>query len=240
MKVYLNSADGIADAITTMFFSRRTWTRELEEEIRDICFRVNDRTGRYVGSRFQDDNNQYAKWLNQLTKWGAKHITMLRFIDFSITVEGLHRAGQDDWDSHAKRYENRIIRSSTRLADFNNEMSEWYQGKIIPTDVALSLVGMKSPDTIDVDGITYVKATNGYIQKGMENNKDVKRGLYMLSIPSNFIFKVNLTEFGHVYKERNNDGTANPEVKILCENIADQIEGFQKQFNRELLLRIKN
>jgi len=240
MNVYLNSIDGIADAMTTMFFSKRTWTRELEEEIRYVCSRVNDRNGRYIGSSIKEENDKYSRWIEQLVKWGWKHTTMLRFIDFSVTVEGLHRAGQDDWDSHAKRFENRIIRSSTRLAKFGNEMSEWYQGKIIPTDAALAIIGLNSPEQIEVNGITYVKAINGYIQKGMENNPDVRRGLYMLSIPSNFIFKINLTEYGHVYKERGNDGTANPEVKLLCENMTDQIESFQKQFNRDLLLRIQN
>jgi len=240
MNVYLNSIDGIADAITTMFFSKRTWTRELEEEIRAVCSRVNDRNGKYIGSSIKEENDKYSRWIEQLVKWGWRHTTMLRFIDFSITVEGLHRGGQDDWDSHAKRFENRIIRSSTRLANFGNEMSEWYQGKIIPTDMAISIMGVEMPKQIEVHGDTYVKCVNGYIQKGMEDNPDVKRGLYMLSIPSNFIFKVNLTEFGHVYKERNNNGTANPEVKIACETMADQIESFQSHFNRDLFLRIKN
>jgi len=240
MNVYLNSIDGIADAITTMFFSKRTWTRELEEEIRAVCFRVNNRNGKFIGSSLEEDNIKYSKWLEQLTRWGWRHTTMLRFVDFSITVEGLHRGGQDDWDSHAKRFENRIIRSSTRLANFGNEMSEWYKGKIITTDTALAILGINAPNEIEVDGLIYVKAINGYIQKGMEDNPDVKRGLYMLSIPSNFIFKINLTETGHVYKERNKFGTANPEVKIMCEECVDQIEDFQKQFNRDLLLKIKN
>ena len=62
----------------------------------------------------------------------------------------------------------------------------------------------------------------------------------MLSIPSNFIFKINLTEWAHVYKERNEKGTANPEVKLCCEGIADQIEQFQPAFDRELFEKIKN
>ena len=51
---------------------------------------------------------------------------MLDFVTISVTVEGIHRAGQDDWDAHAKRFDNRIIRSSTRLADFSEgEMSDY-------------------------------------------------------------------------------------------------------------------
>ena len=75
-------------------------------------------------------------------------------------------------------------------------------------------------------GSSYVKAVNGYIREDMADNPDVKRGLYMLSIPSNFIFKIDLTEWGHVFKERNANGSANPEVKQCCESIADQIEQF--------------
>ena len=78
-------------------------------------------------------------WLAKLFKWGVKHYTMLRFIDLSFTVYGLHRAGQDDIDAHAMRMNNRIIRSSTRLADFSRgETSEYSADKIIPTDVAFA------------------------------------------------------------------------------------------------------
>ena len=164
----------------------------------------------------------------------------MRFIDMAITVEGLHRAGQDDWDSHARRFNNRIIRSSTRLSRFDYEMSSWYQDKILPTDLALKALGMEMPQEINVDGKTYVRAVNGYILKGMEEQKDVRRGLYMLSIPSTFLFKVDLTDWCHVYKERYAGGTANPEVKQCCEAIADQIESFIPMFNRDLFLKVQN
>ena len=88
--------------------------------------------------------------------------------------------------------------------------------------------------------MTYVRAVNGYIREDLAGNADVKRGLYMLSIPSTFIFKVDLTEWAHVYKERNQNGRANPEVKQCCEAIADQIEKMIPAFNRELFLKIKN
>ena len=93
---------------------------------------------------------------------------------------------------------------------------------------------------LERDGERFVKTVNGYIREDMKDSSDVKRGLYMLSIPSNFIFKVNLTEWAHVYKERNKEGTANPEVKLCCEAIADQIGQFQPRFDRELFLKIKN
>ena len=86
-----------------------------------------------------------------------------------------------------------------------------------------------------------MRGVNGYILKGMENNKDVKRGLYMLSIPSNFIFKINLTEYAHVFKERNKNGTANPEVKTCIESATDKLEKASLgMINRDLLLAIKN
>ena len=31
MKVYLNEITGLADALTSMYMSKRSWTRELEE-----------------------------------------------------------------------------------------------------------------------------------------------------------------------------------------------------------------
>ena len=77
--------------------------------------------------------------------------------------------------------------------------------------------------------------------KRQENNNDVKRGLYMLSIPSNFIFRIQLTEFAHVYKERNINGTANPEVKAAIESMVDQLDHATLGYaNREILNAIRN
>lgn len=240
MKVYLNSITGIDDAIVSMFMSKRSWTREKEENIRNLCDRLFNRNGKFKKEINQNDLDEFNTLTNSLVKFGWRHITMLRYIDFSITVEGLHRGGQDDWDSHAKRFNNRIIRSSTRLSDFGNEKSDYYKDKILTTDEALDILEIKAPNEIIKNGIKYVKTINGYIREDMKDNKDVKRGLYMLSIPSNFIFKIDLCEYGHVFKERNIKGTANPEVKECCESIADQIEEWIPQFNRELFEKIKN
>jgi hypothetical protein len=245
MKIYLNRIDGWDDAIISMFLSKRTLTRELELEIRnevaDFTRSMSTADGLPIGSIWFY-SEALRDWLEKLFKWCPHHITMGRFLDFSFTVYGMHRAGQDDIDSHAKRMENRIIRSSTRLADFSQgEMSEVYEGKIIPTDAALAILGITAPEELEYEGQTYVKGVNGYILKGMENNRDVKRGLYMLSIPSNFIFKMNLTEFAHLYKERNKNGTANQEVKDCVESAVDQLERASLGYiNRDLLLAIKN
>ena len=95
------------------------------------------------------------------------------------------------------------------------------------------------PDTIEKDGITYVKGVNGYIRQGMENNKDVKRGLYMLSIPSNFIFRCDLANFAHVYKQRGQHGGANPEVKQGAEMMLNLLEIGQPTVTREVLLNVE-
>lgn len=248
MKVYLNRISGIEEAISTMFLSRRRWSRELEENIFNVCSHVLNRDGSLVkydpniNGQHKEDFEQFHKWFASLLKWGRMHTTMLRFIDISVSVEGLHRAGQDDWDSHAKRFDNRIIRNSTRFpnSEFKYELSDYYKGLIIPTDVAAKSIGIEFPETIAIDGMKYVKAVNGYILEGCDNDPDVKRGLYMMSIPSNFVFKVNLAEWAHVYKMRNSGTNANPEVRRCCEMIADQLGAAHKELSRELFLEIQN
>lgn len=240
MKVYLNSVTGIDDALVALLMSKRTWTPDKEKEIRDLVERVTYRNGKIREDVSEEDLELFNKKLNVLVKIAAKHITLGRYIDMSVTVEGLHRAGQDDWDSHAMRYCNRIVRSSTRLARFGNEKSDFYKDKIMTDGDMLKYLGVELPESVEVNNKKYVKAVNGYVLEEYKDDNDVLRGLYMLSIPSNFEFKVSLTEFAHVYKQRNEKGTANPEVKLLCENIADELESLYSQFNRDLLLQIEN
>ena len=246
MKVFLNNISGIPDAIIAMHMSKRSWTPELDSEIRDVCAKCLDSRGYVVKDIESTDFDKeafekFSKWMDTLVKWGWTHTTLLRFVDISVNVQGLHRGGQDDWDSHAKRFDNRIIRSSTRLAAFKEgEMSDYYQGKIIPTAIALQKYNLPVPDELFIDGQDYVRTVNGYIRKDLAGQQDVERGLYMLSIPSDFIFKVNVTEFGHVYKERNSNTGANPEVKLCCERIALALEAACPWFTRDLLMKIKN
>lgn len=244
MKVFLNRIDGIDDAIISMHLSKRTLTRELEMRIRQSVWEGT--AGNFDGKRpmgaLVNPSDALNEWLKTLFKWGVEHYTMLRFIDLSFTVYGLHRGGQDDWDAHACRFNNRIIRASTRMGTFEQgEVSDFYKGKILPTDVALAALGITIPDEISYEGQTYVRAANGYILKGHENDKDYKRGLYMLSIPSDFIYRIQLTEFAHVYKERNIFGTANPEVKEACEDMTDQLQAATLGYvGRTLLDEIRN
>ena len=247
MNVYLNEVTGVADALTSMYLSKRTWTRELEEEIRHDC-KVIDILSKCpysscepfaLLSELQSAQDRIEKRLKSFCKFAWKHITMLDFITLSVTVEGLHRAGQDDWDAHAYRFNNRIIRSSTRLADFGeDEMSDFYKDKIIPTEIALEMLGIETPQTIEKDGQTFVLAQGGYVREDLQNNRDAKRGLYRMCIPSNFIFKINLAQWAHVYKMRNKNGTANPEVKEVAERIQDAVEEILPWFDRTFIDKI--
>ena len=248
MEVKINRIDGLDDAIVSMYFSKRNIDADKERDLRGMVFRATvnpffNPTDAPDGALDPDIiSDELKAILTTLFKWGKVHTTLLRFIDFSCTVYGMHRGGQDDFDSHAMRLNSRIIRSSTRLAKFSEgEVSDYYKEKIIPTDLALSILQIPIPDKIQVGGSTFIKRPNGYIIEGMEDNKDARRGLYMMSIPSNFIFRCNLTEFAHIYQQRNKSGSAHDEVKLAVEAMADQLEAASCGFiNRELLLGIKN
>lgn len=142
MKVYLNGITGLEDAFESLLMSKRSWTEEKANDIRDLVYRTTNRDGSIRKDADPDDVEKLMKKIESICKFGKEHITLLRYIDLSFTVEGLHRAGQDDWDSHAKRFDNRIIRSSTRLARFGNEKSDFYNGKILTTDEAVEHLGI--------------------------------------------------------------------------------------------------
>lgn len=242
MNVYLNEVTGLADALTSMYLSKRTWTRELEEQIRYDC-KIIELIGSdcaKISPIFYSSKDRTDKRIQSFCKFAWKHITILDFITLSVTVEGLHRAGQDDWDAHAYRFNNRIIRSSTRLADFSkDEMSDFYKDKIIPTEMALTMLGIGIPQTIEEDGQTFVLAEGGYIREDLKDNRDTKRGLYRMCIPSNFIFKINLAQWAHVYKMRNKNGSANPEVKEVAERIQDEVEKVLPWFDRDFIKKVE-
>lgn len=241
MKVTVNSITGFEDAFVAMYISKRSWTPELDKEIRNTCDDILDRHGFIKSNCNINSLEKFNSWLSMLLRMGRKHITVLRYIDIAIMTEGLHRAGQDDVDAHAIRFDNRIIRSSTRLAEFSDdEMSDYYKDKVLTTNKALNILGINIPEIIEYEGNTYVKSPNGYVKEEYKNNKDVKRGLYMLSIPSNFVSKINLCEWGHVFKERNENGGANPEVKEWAESVMKEITKYHEQITRDYVLTIEN
>jgi len=224
MRVYLNSVSGVDDAMVSLLMSKRTWTREKEEQIRRLVGENLTREG------FLDNpDRRFLSEVDKLIKYGVQygHTTLLRFIDLSYTVEGLHRGAQDDFDSHAKRLDNRIVRSSTRLATFENgEKSDYYEGKIIyPFDLCKEL-GIELPDEITKNGKTYSRVHFGYIDQsfvGTKEENDVRRGLYPLGIPSNFIFKAQLPEFAHIVQHRDHKSEANPELIEMIESAKEQL-----------------
>lgn len=260
MKVYLNNLRGIDDALVSLYMSKRSWTREMEMMIRDAVdsvidcqgfidphmislHTINNRVAKERGGETYDFEKNYEKLLTI----GQKHTTLLRYIDFSFTVSGLHRGAQDDLDSHAHRFNNRIIRSSTRLAQFKDyERSTYYSDKIIPLGEFLKMQNITLEDTVTINGVEYVRRDNGYVNKTYidahpEESQDVERGLYMLSIPSNCIVKCDLFEFAHVYRMRNKNTHAAPELKDCIEDLVDQLQSALNVENlREYLAGIHN
>lgn len=238
MKVYLNEISGLWQAIVSMYLSKRTWTREKEQRIMEIYERNFDRHGKLIR---EEPDDEMKKLLVPLFKWAPLHITMGKFIDFRFTVEGLHRGAQDDFDSHAKRFDNRIIRSSTRLANYGAEKSDWYHDKIITTDEMLSHLKIDLPKEFEgKDGTKYVRVANGYVKEADAENHDVTRGLLMLSIPSNFTFACNCTEFAHIVKERDKNSHAAPELRDCIEGMLQQIHQWLPYCTREFFYSVKN
>lgn len=95
MKVTIKSITGFNEAFVSMFISKRTWTPELDAEITKVCDDVLDKNGNLNPEAPAESLDKFNKWLGMLLRMGKKHITVLRFIDFAIMTEGLHRAGQD-------------------------------------------------------------------------------------------------------------------------------------------------
>ena len=136
MQVHVNEIRGLADSICTLYLSKRNIDREKEMHIRQVVNSMLDNNGRvipYVGlPQYKECGAEFDEFINSIRKYGTKHTTLLKYLDFSCSVYGLHRGAQDDFDSHAERLDSRIVRSSTRLAKFGpGEKSEYYQGKII-------------------------------------------------------------------------------------------------------------
>ena len=96
------------------------------------------------------------------------------------------------------------------------------------------------PEKIYRREVAYVRTTNGYIREDLADDKDAKRGLYMLSIPSNFTAKCNLTELAHIVKLRDKNSNANPELRDMIEQLLQQIREACPLFTRELFYEIEN
>lgn len=247
MNINLIEIRGFNAAFASMFMSKRTWTPTLQSEINNVVHNVINNQGfRYTIDPDAHDCAKFNNWLNMLIKISTKHITLARFISFSCIVEGLHRGAQDDFDSHAKRLENKIIRNSTRLATFDgDEKSEFYKDKILLFDEVIKTlkdqgIDVNLPESIIYNDVKYVKAANGYINEKYKDNKDVKRGLYPLCIPSNFVFECNLTEWAHIVKERGLTSHAHPELIKMVDDINNKLTEKHPQFTTDWFMSIKN
>ena len=228
MEVYINEIRGLADAICTLYLSKRNLSRDKEVHIRKVVNSMIDSDGLTTPFISSEAQSLYAaefdEYIKKISEWGVKHHTLLKYLDFSCSVYGLHRGAQDDFDSHAERLDSRIVRSSTRLAKYGpGEKSDFYKGKIITTDEALEILGITVPDTLEVDDVIYKRAVNGYVRYEMRNDHDVLRGLYMLSIPSNFIFRCNIIQFAHIVAMRDKNSHAAPELREMIEKIISQL-----------------
>ena len=256
MNVTLNNIRGIEDAMVSLYISKGNYTSELNERIRK-----NHNMNTYCnGMIFKDidpeseKRKEFMDRFAKVIKYGKQHTTILRFIDFSFVVEGLHRGGQDDLDAHAQRFNNRIIRQSTRLGAFDGSVSEYYKDKILTLDEFIKLFGINVPDEIEVENSEtgkndiYVRSVGGYVNKTYidehpNESQDVKRGLYNLAIPSTCIVKCDLLEFSHVYKMRNKDSYAHSELRDCIEQLTVKLaDGFMMSYDdmRALLLEIVN
>lgn len=227
MYVHVNNITGIEDACVSLLMSKRSWTLEKDQDIRDTCRSLFNYQGFMTKSRnlspVQEDG---LKMLNNLFKWGVTngHTTLLRFIDISITIEGLHRGGQDDLDSHAARMDNRIVRASTRLGKFaTGEKSTWYDGKILSMGEVINLLGIEMPESIDHEDESYVLHEHGYVNVKNCDQQDTIRGLYNLAIPCNSIFKVQYPELCHIAQHRGAKSHAHPELKEVIRQIEDEL-----------------
>lgn len=229
------------DLIRSMYMSKRHWDCDKEHELEEICRKSTDHSGRIK----EDAPEEFWSEVNKALAIGQKHTTLLRMLDISVYVQGLHRGAMDDFDSHAKRLESRIIRSSTRLGFFDpEEQSDWYRGKILTLGMAEVVTGTFLPKSVILGENEYIRVGGGYVKKGLEKDKDVLRGLLPLSIPCDFTFKCNLTEFAHIYRERGSsangaNGTAAPELQEMVEWIATRLEEWCPTINREYLLSVR-
>lgn len=229
MKFELKEISGVKDAILALFFSKGHYTDEIDREVRETVETVTGRDGKVIVGLNDIAYMKYCRYLYKLAKYGtgfdmsnaltAGHDTLLRFIDFSIVVRDLHRGAMDDFDAHAMRMNNRIVRTSTRLGGVDAlSVSDYYDGAIKFPDQLMDL-----PDTIE-DGETYVKIGHGYVKKSLAHIPDVVRGLTPLAANMSCICQIDFYDMRHIYACRNEYSKAHPELKLGIESLATQIE----------------
>ena len=153
---------GLKAAFASLLMSKWSYTPEKYKEISDLVDIYTNPKNGFVNLDINRKANtpekfdEMVEWLKKAAKWGLGvddmfdawlddgHETLLRFIDFTFFTEGLHRGAQDDLDAHAVRFNNRIVRSSTRLAVKDGvELSDWYKDKVMGFDEITEYVDEK-------------------------------------------------------------------------------------------------
>lgn len=244
---------GWGDAIRALYMSNKNYTPELEEKI-SACESdyqkflehrdrgIND----HLAAKFSKEAYDYignVRWfekeISKVIKYGKRHITLLRFVDVSWVVSGLHRGAQDDFDAHAERYDNRIVRMSTRTVNDSKiaEVSDWYKDKILTWQDLEKIFEL--PEEVKKDGAEYIRTSFGYIRKdyvGTNEERDVRRGLVPLATASTFIVKCQITELCHVFRERNEKSPAAPELRKMMEELIEMINDQVPYLTRDFFL----
>jgi len=243
MTFRVGKISGIDDAIVSLLMSKRTHTEAKEKGIRELVSVFTNKDGFYSEeckfcgiTDYKEKKQEFFDWLYKLRHYGLElgHETLLRFIDITVIVKGLHRGAGDDLDAHSCRMNNRIVRSSTRLSKKyakKVERSDWYEGKILTFEEIIDKVSVGSDVDLSfkdkvtlINGEEWVKTPYGYVKKGYEEDNDVLRGLYPLSVPWDCIFKCNYVDLRHIYRVRGEHSSANPELRSGAEQMAGDLK----------------
>ncbi len=219
MNVEVLEISGYVPAICSLYMTNRNLDEERLNDIIATVDRATDKRGFIIpDSPYKEKLYDY---LFKAIQYGIKcgHHQILKFIDVTVYMQGLHRGAQDDYDAHAARMN--IIRATTRTKKgaSHAELSEFYKDKILPFDLLWF-----TPDKIAIDGSEYIKTTWGYVQSEYIESADVLRGLTPLGVSSNNISKVPYGEhLRHIYSVRRMEGHANPELKKAMELLRSEL-----------------
>lgn len=234
---------GWGGAIRSMYMSNKNYTPELESKLmyaENEYYRcIHEMDCKFGDPEFTEEAKWFENEIKKVIRIGTKHITLLRYVDVEWTVVGLHRGAQDDFDAHAERYDNRIVRMSTRTIKDGKlaEISDWYKDKILTFQDIVELCNL--PEEVVKGGVTFTRTPFGYMRKdliGSSIEGDVRRGLIPLAVSSTFIVKCQITELCHVFRERNFSGHAAPELKLMIEDVVKKISNQYPDLNRDFFL----
>lgn len=223
MKITYCKISGWDGAMRSFFMTNKKYDKQIEERLQKVEKYLILREYGIINDDVDcEDLIWYDKIKKNVIEVGKKHTTLLRFIDITFVVDGLHRGAQDDFDSHAKRLESRIVRMSTRVRNNEklNEVSDFYKGKIITFDDLAKQFDL--PEEFVKDDKKFVRTPFGYVQDEYKDDRDVLRGNVPLAVSSMFTVKVNLTELCHIVRERAPGSAAAPELQEMIKMLVDE------------------